>query len=192
MPYQKITRLIAELVRIDKFDQHLIKEVFEPVSYRKSHVIVSSGDIARYMYFINTGYLRLYHIDGDGEEVTNHINCPMGFMTAFNSYITQTRSHEIFECITDCELLRITRGNLDELLKHNQRWAELGKILYEEIIRYNEQKVKDQVSLTTKQRYFNLVEQLPDIMQQVPLSYIASFMGIKPDSLSRIHREVTT
>lgn len=190
MPYEKITRLIADMVRIDKFDQHLIREVFEPVSFRKSHVLVSSGAVARYMYFINSGYLRLYHIDGEGREVTNHINCPMGFMTAFNSYISQTRSHEVFECITDCKLLRVTRDDLEELLKHNQRWSEFGKIIYEEVIRYNEQKVKDLVSLTARERYFNLIDKFPDIVQHVPLQYIASFIGIKPESLSRIRREI--
>lgn len=190
MPYQKITRLIADLVRIDKFDQHLIKTDFEPVSYRKSHVPVNSGDTARYMYFINSGYLRLYHIDGEGREVKNHINCLMGFMTAFNSYVSQARSHEVFECITDYELLPVSRTDLEELLKHNQRWSEFAKIVYEEVIKYNEQKVKDLVSLTARQRYFNLVDQFPDIIQHVPLQYIASFIGIKPESLSRIRREI--
>ncbi|HEY9256692.1 Crp/Fnr family transcriptional regulator, partial [Chitinophaga sp.] len=112
------------------------------------------------------------------------------FMTAFNSYISQSRSHEVFECITDCELLRVSRTDLEDLLKHNQRWSEFGKIVYEEVIRYNEQKVKDLVSLTARERYFNLINKFPDIVQHVPLQYIASFIGIKPESLSRIRREI--
>ena len=190
MPHQKIIRLIAGLVHIDQSDRRIIRENFEPVSYAKGHVLLEAGEIARYMYFINSGYLRLYYIDGEGTEVTSHINCPMDFMTSFNSYISQAPSYETFECVTDCELLRIPHNELETLLQRNQRWAAFGKIVYEEVIKYNEQKAKDLVSLTARQRYLNLLQRFPDIIRHVPLQYIASFIGIKPESLSRIRREI--
>lgn len=192
MPHQKIIKLITGLVNIDKFDQQIIRDVFEPVSYPAGHVLVEAGQVSRYMYFINGGYLRLYYINQEGEEITTHINCPMDFMTAFNSYIGQTASEETFECITACELLRVPHHELESLLKHNQRWAEFGKIVYEEVIKYNEQKARDLVSLTAEQRYLKLLEKHPDIVQHVPLQYIASFIGIKPESLSRIRRRIIT
>ncbi|GAA0544417.1 Crp/Fnr family transcriptional regulator [Chitinophaga japonensis] len=192
MPHQKIIRLIAGLVNIDQFDRRIIRETFEPVSYARGQVLLEAGEVARYMYFINSGYLRLYYIDQEGKEVTSHINCPMDFMTSFNSYIGQRPSYETFECITDCELLRIRHQELESLLQHNQRWAAFGKIVYEEVIKYNEQKAKDLVSLTARQRYLNLLQRFPDIIRHVPLQYIASFIGIKPESLSRIRREIIT
>lgn len=192
MSHQKLIKLISALVQIDRSDMQLLREAFEPVGYCRGHVLVEAGSISRYMYFINTGFLRLYYINQEGEEVTSHINCPMDFMTAFSSYVSQAASGETFECITDCQLLRIRHNELETLIRHNQRWSEFGKIVYEEVIRYNEEKARDLVSLTAEQRYLKLLDRHPDIVQHVPLQYIASFIGIKPESLSRIRRRIIT
>jgi CRP-like cAMP-binding protein len=143
------------------------------------------------MYFINSGYLRTYYVK-DGLEITNHINCPLGFMTAFGSYISGTASYEYLECITDCDLLRIKKEKLDALFQHSQKWAEAGRIINEQVVLYNEQRTRDLVSKTAEERYMELMKYHPDFIQHVPLQYIASFIGVKPESLSRIRKSVST
>jgi len=76
------------------------------------------------------------------------------------------------------------------LLRNNQKWAEVGRMVNEQVIVYNEQRTKDMVSLTAEQRYLNIINLRPDLLQNVPLQYIASFIGIKPESLSRIRKKV--
>ena len=188
-PHANLLALLHEMVGVGSSEMPFIRTSFEPESCSKGQLLVAAGKIARYMYFINEGYLRLYHLQ-NGEEVTSHINCPLGFMTSFNSFITQTPSSESFECITDCNLLRISKNDFDDLLRSNQKWAEVGRMVNEQVIVYNDQRTKDIVSLTAEQRYLNIINLRPDLLQNVPLQYIASFIGIKPESLSRIRKKV--
>lgn len=177
------------MVRLDEFDKAIIETHFEPVAYEKKTVLVREHTVARYMYFVNAGYLRTCY-QKDGVEVTNHINCPLGFMTAFGSYTTGASSYESLECITDCELLRISKEKLDALFRHSQKWTEAGRIVNEQVVLYNEQRTRDLVSKTAEERYLQLLHEHPDYLQHVPLQYIASFIGIKPESLSRIRKSI--
>jgi CRP-like cAMP-binding protein len=187
--HQKLIGLLADMVEIDHSDKEIIVQSFEPVSYAKRTILVDERRTARYMYFINSGYLRTYYFK-DGVEVTNQINCPLGFMTAFGSYISGDPSYETLECITDCELLRIKKEKLDMLFQHNPKWAEAGRIINEQIVIYNAQRTQDLVSKTAEERYLLLMKNYPDYIQHVPLQYIASFIGVKPESLSRIRKSV--
>lgn len=188
-PHSKLLELFADLVKIDRFDIDLATKLFEPIETTKGQLLVEAGEIAKHLYFINSGFIRVYYLH-DGAEVTNHINCPPGFITSLNSFITETKSHEFVECITNCSLLRITKKELDILYQHSQRWAEVGRVIYQQSLAYNEQRTKDIITLSADQRYLKLMTEHPDIIQHVPLQYIASFIGIKPESLSRIRKQI--
>lgn len=188
--HKKIINLMSSIVNIDDYDADIIIKNFEPISYSKRKILVKENSVARYMYFINSGYLRTYYVK-DGIEITNHINCPFGFITTFGSYLTETPSYEYLECITDADLLMISKEKLEALFQHSQKWAEAGRIINEQVVLYNEQRTRDLVSKTAEERYVQLMEQHPDYIQNVPLQYIASFIGVKPESLSRIRKNLT-
>lgn len=189
--HQKLISLLATMVSIDDFNKDIIVQNFEPVSYPKRTLLVKEHSIARYMYFINSGYLRTYYFK-DGLEVTDQINCPLGFMTAFGSYTSGNPSHEYLECITDCHLLRIRKEKLESLFRHNPQWAKADRIINEHIVLYNAQRTQDLVSKTAEERYLQLLKCHPDYIHNVPLQYIASFIGVKPESLSRIRKNVAS
>jgi hypothetical protein len=86
--------------------------------------------------------------------------------------------------------LRITKNNFDILCQKSQKWADFSRIIYEKSVIYNEQRTRDIINLSAEERYLNLLKYNPDIIQNVPLQYIASFIGIKPESLSRIRRKL--
>lgn len=188
-PYDKLLVALVEMANIDRFDIELVHKVFEPIEPRKGQVLEEPERVAKYLYFVNSGFVRVYYYR-DGTEITSFINCPHGFMTSFNSFITGSKSHEYVECVTDCQLLRITKKDLDTLYQHSQKWAEIGRIIYEKSLAYNEQRTKDIITLSADQRYLKLMSEQPDIIQNVPLQYIASFIGIKPESLSRIRKQI--
>ena len=189
--HNKLLTMLADLVKIDRLDIQLATELFEPVHANKGELLVEAGTTARHLYFVNSGYLRVYYYE-DGEDTTTVLNCPSGFITTFNSFITQTHSHNYLECITDCELLRITKKDIDTLYQHNQKWAEFGRKIYEQAFACLEERAKDMITLSAEQRYLKLMSEYPEIIQNVPLQYIASYLGIKAPSLSRIRKNILT
>ena len=188
--YEQLIDNIKEKTSIDQGDVELIKQVFEPVLLPKNRIIEEEGKIPKYLYFIVSGYLRLFHFDEKGDEITTHINCPPGFFTSYFHFINQTRSHENVECITECELLRITKADLDKLIAESLAMKNYSITVFQEAILYNETRSNELATLTAEQRYKKLIQNYPEIPHNVPVQYIASFLGMKPESLSRIRRKM--
>jgi CRP-like cAMP-binding protein len=176
------------------FDEEssLFRSSFEAVTLSKNQIIEVAGTIPRYLYFIVEGYLRLYHYDNKGDEVTTHINCPPGFLTSYTHFNNQTRSDENVGSITDCKLLRINKSNLEELMRASSSFKDFSIQVFHESISYNEKRSKELATLTAEQRYSRLLKDSPGIVQHVPVQIIASFLGMKPESLSRIRKLINS
>ena len=108
-----LLNLITQKVALADTDKKLCEKYFEPVLFPKNRIIEEERKIPQYLYFVVSGYMRLFQYNDIGDEITTHINCPPGFITSYFNFINQTKSNDNLECITDCELLRITKKNLD-------------------------------------------------------------------------------
>ena len=189
MKYHKLLKLITEYIQVNDADIKLVETLFEPITFQKNDLLEEINKIAKYLYFINSGFVRVFYLQ-DGNEITTHINCPPGFITSFNSFVTLSAANDNVKTITSCELLRITKKNFDTLNSHSQKWADFGKIIYERSLLYNEQRTNDLLTLSAEQRYLKLLSTQPEIVQNVPLQYISSYLGIEPQSLSRIRKKI--
>lgn len=190
--HKKLLQFITSNITLQEKDIALIEKFFEPVLYPKNRIIEEEGKVPVYLYYIVSGYLRLFHYNDNGDEVTTHLNCPPGFFTSYFNFINQTRSDENVECITDCELLRIARQDLDLLLAESEAMKDFSIRVFQQSITYNESRSKALATLSAEQRYVKLIHNYPDILHNVPVQYIASFLGMKPESLSRIRRKLAS
>lgn len=171
-------------------DITLCEKYFKPVLYPKNCVIEEEGNIPKYLYFVVSGFVRLFHYNDKGDEVTTHINCPPGFITSYFNFNSETKSNENLECITECELLRITKTDLDLLTNQSTVFKDFSILIFQQSLAYNETRSKELSTLTAEQRYQNLIKKHPEILHYVPLQYIASFLGMNPKSLSRIRKKI--
>ncbi len=167
-----------------------VKKYFEPVAFSKNTTIEKAGRVPQYLYYIVSGYLRLFYADENGSEVTTHINCPPGFFTSYSEFINRTLSENTIESITDSELLRISKENLDHLISQSEAMKNFSISVFQQSITYNEKRSRELSVLNAEQRYLKLMNDYPEIIQNVPIQYIASFLGMKPESLSRIRRKI--
>ena len=187
--HDRLLNLIQEIIKVDETDRIMAESFFEPVFFDKGQILEIENKPVKYLYFINSGFIRIFYNE-NGVQITTHINCPSGFITSFNSFINGTASHDNVECITPCQVLRITKSNFDNLCQKSPKWADFARIIYEKSVIYNEQRTRDIMNLSAEDRYLNLLKYNPDIIKNVPLQYIASFIGIKPESLSRIRKNL--
>lgn len=187
---KKLIDIIEQKTPLSEVDRQLLTIAFEPVLLPKHKIIEEEGKIPQYLYFIISGYLRLFHYNEKGDEITTHINCPPGFFTSYANFINQTKSSENVECITEAELLRITKSDLDQLIAKSDAMKSFSIAVFQDSILYNETRATDLATLSAEQRYRKLIKNYPDILHNVPIQYIASFLGMKPESLSRIRRKI--
>jgi CRP-like cAMP-binding protein len=188
--HEVLLKLIHQKTVLSEGEIAMCTQYFEPILITKNQIIQKEGEVPRYLYFIASGFMRLFHYNDLGDEVTTHINCPPGFLTPYSHFVNQTRSTEIVECITNCELFRITKDNLDHLTESSPAFKSFSIWVFQQAITYNETRAKELAILTAEQRYRKLIETYPAMIQNVPVRYIASFLGMKPESLSRIRRQM--
>lgn len=111
MLQQKLIDIIQSGHRLSKEDKDLIAQYFEPVLFPKNRIIEEEGKVPKYLYYIVSGYLRLFYYNETGDEITTHINCPPGFFTSYFSFVNETKSNDNAECITDCVLSSATKSS---------------------------------------------------------------------------------
>ncbi|WP_292010215.1 Crp/Fnr family transcriptional regulator [Chryseobacterium sp.] len=188
--HDKLLKFAQSIHDFNSAEIEMIRHYFEPVSYPKNTVIEEEGEVPKYLYYIVSGYMRLFHYNRNGDQVTTHINCPPGFFTSYSNFINQKKSEENVECITECELLRISKENLEAFTKLSSSMKNFSIHVFQESIIYHEERAKELSTLSAEQRYLEFLKTYPDIIQNVPVQYIASFLGMKPESLSRIRRKL--
>jgi CRP/FNR family transcriptional regulator, anaerobic regulatory protein len=188
--HEKLLNIIKQKVTISDSDIKLCNDYFEPVIFPKNRIIEEEGKIPQYLYFVVSGYMRLFHYNDNGDEITSHINCPPGFITSYFNFINQTKATENVECITGCELLRITNSNLDLITTKSEAFKDFSIWVFQQSIAYNENRSKELATLSAEQRYQKLIDNYPNIIHNVPLQYIASFLGMNAKSLSRIRKQM--
>jgi len=188
--HEHLINLILKKIKLTGRDTELCKQYFEAVLFPKNRIMEEEGKIPRYLYFVVSGFMRLFHYNEQGDEITTHINCPPGFITSYSNFVNQEKSAENLECITECELLRITKKDLDLLTQESTALKDFSISVFQQSIVYNENRSKEFATLTAEQRYKKLIENFPSIIHNVPVQYIASFLGMKPESLSRIRRQM--
>jgi CRP-like cAMP-binding protein len=134
--------------------------------------------------------MRMFYYDAQGDEITTLIISPNQFVTSFSNFIHELKSNENLECITNCEFYKIERSRLVELIDKGENFKKLSLMVFEQSVSTTQIRANDFATLTAELRYKKLIEQQPEIIQNVPIQYIASYLGIKPQSLSRIRKQI--
>jgi CRP-like cAMP-binding protein len=188
------------ILRFKKFNQQqfqvseeeweVIKECFQLQPFPKNEYFVSQGKVCRKLAFIAEGVMRYCMFRDDGTDVTCFFMCENDFVGDPESYFPQKPSDKNVQALTDCQLISISYENMQKLLQQNSRGKEINaaidhyvmmKMLYQRTFLLN---------LDATVRYKEFMREYANILQRVPLSYIANFLGITQQSLSRLRKKI--
>lgn len=193
MELAKYTNLIRFIDRYVEYNQNELEEILpyiEVVRLKKNEILINEGDVASLIAFTNKGYLRVF-FNHNGEEITRDITPLNSFATALPSFVTQTPSYEIISAITDCELFVIKKVDLDTLYDTYPKWERLGRRIVEEMFVDVQRRLYLFITETAETRYKLFIKRYPDMVHDVPLKYIADYLGIKIQSLSRLRKNIS-
>lgn len=182
--------LFDSYVKLTESDTELCKQYFEFSSLPKNYITEEENKIPTHLYFIIKGFMRLFYYDDNGDEVTTLIASPNKFITSFLDFINQKKSDQNLECITDCEVYKIERSKLVALIDVNENFKKFSLVIFEQATAISQIRANDFATLSAELRYKKLLDHQPEIIQNVPIQYIASYLGIKPQSLSRIRKQM--
>lgn len=187
---ENIRKYFEELTDIQEkdwiaFSSKLIKS-FHP----KKSLILEQGRTEKYLSFIEKGIVR-FNIPKIDYDFTFAFAFENSFVSGYDSFLTQQPSIYNIEAISDCTLWRISHEDLNAIYRDTEVGERIGRKIAENIyIR----KMKREISLledNAKKRYSDLISEQPHLIQYIPLKYLASYIGIRPQSLSRIRKEIS-
>lgn len=174
---------------VDESDWQYIVRLFEWVSFAKGDILTAQGSIEQFLYFIETGIVR-YFICQDTIERTFDFGFEKTFAGAYDSMVLRTPCGYQLGALTDVTAWRISYDNLQQMYQHTKIGNAVGRKLSETLYVAKSKRELALLNLTAKERYLSLFSERPEIIRRIPQKYVASYIGITPQALSRIRREI--
>lgn len=148
------------------------------------------GQYASQLAFIESGYLRTYQIDFNGNDVTINFHAPNSFCGSFYSFYTQQPALDNIVAISDCVIRTIAYEQLMALYEQELEVNILGRKIIEQVCIQKDVRIAKMLQSNGEERYRWFLAEYPDIFQVAQMRHIASFLGVKPETLSRIRRKM--
>lgn len=173
-------------------EQQTIIQKFKKVTFTKNSVLLPHGNTANYYWFVESGFLRSYAIDIDGNDITTNFFSGGDIVIDWPSFFMRTPTKENIEASEDCICWQLDFETFQQLFHSIIAFREAGR---SRLIKSYFELKNHRVSLITdqaKSRYLRLLEDKPYIVRNAPLKQIASYLGVTDTSLSRIRREIAS
>lgn len=166
-----------------------LAEKFKIRKIAKNEYLLKQGAICNESHFMESGIIRSYTYDFDGNDVTTGFSSEKMFFSDLLSFFKRIPSKEYIQALTDCETWYLTYEDMQTNFHTFPEFREFGRLNIINQYGLLKQRMLSMVQETAEQRYTELINLHPEIIQNVPLKHIASYLGITDTSLSRIRKE---
>lgn len=157
---------------------------------KKGDFFIKHDEMCTTLSFVNFGIFRSFYYSNNDEEITYCFTFPNTLLVAYSSFITQNKSEENLQALTDSEIISISKKELENLAESNNKWLNFLKIIAEKEYVELEKWIFNHQKSNAQKRYVDLINNYPQFVQQIPLHYIASYLGITQRHLSRIRASI--
>ncbi len=184
-----LTDYFSKFVSLTPEETGFIRDNIPVQKMGKDAFLLKQGEVSKAFYFIIKGCVRLYYVV-DGEEKTAFFYMENEFVSSYESFTRQVPASHNLQCIETCELAVISFENAHLLLKRYPKFEFLARMMMEEELMVYQDIIASFITLTPSQRYLKLCEKKPALLQRIPQYHLASFLGVRPESLSRIRKRL--
>jgi CRP-like cAMP-binding protein len=185
----KIEAFIRTIIQPDPQEWEAFIRIVKFKKLRKKDMLLEEGTVCNFIAFLNSGVIREYAFQ-NGKDTTVDFVSENQFASDYQSFITRSPSKQYLEALTDVELIILRREEINSLYDEYKVWERFGRLIIERIFCINEAKRKKLIATTHDEQYRDFAAVYPQIVQQVPQYYIASYLGLTPEHLSRIRKKV--
>jgi CRP/FNR family transcriptional regulator, anaerobic regulatory protein len=188
---EQIIRSIKSLVTLNNEEQRAFSQILEVKAYKKKEFLLKEGQICNRVSFINSGCMRLFY-NIEGVENTVQFFFGDSWHTDYSSFLTGQPTIENMQALESCEIVQFKKEDIYKLYDQFPIFDRVGRIMAENAFLSLSVLNKMLTNEEPQQRYLNLMKQRPEVVEKIPQHYIASYLGVKPESLSRIRKRIST
>ena len=191
MDSSPLLKQLKQIFKVSDKDCKRIIQLFESLQVKKNDHLFRSGDIARYVYFIDKGCLRQYYINNNGEERTIYFKVEDGWCSELVSFLDNKPTELNLQALEDSKLQIINQKNWIYAITQIQTFT-MGFIRSQQYTNYMLKKRLAEATVETpEEKYLRFIKEEPLLLQRVPLYHIAAYLAMTPETLSRIRKKIT-
>lgn len=187
--FESILEQVKSIVKINANEEKAFLDALEIKKIKRNRLILEVGQVCNSIIFIKQGCIRYFYMK-DGEEMTGQFFKENDWYTDFDSLLTGRPSEQNVQALEDCEYFQLSKTKLDKLYTEFPVFERFGRVMTEHAFLGVRHRNKMSTLLSPEERYISFIKNRAEIVQRIPQHYIASYLGIKPQSLSRIKKRL--
>lgn len=181
---------VCSLLPMSAADLALLAPLATVRTVPKGGYLLEPGQVCEWVFFARAGLLRFYYVDAEGQEVNCRFAAAPAFLTDFQSFLAQQPSRYYWQALEASEVLAFRHADVQRLYHTSAVWERFGRLMAEHVYQQVNERIELLQFLTPTQRYEHLRATQPALLARVAQFQLASYLGIKPESLSRIRRRL--
>jgi CRP/FNR family transcriptional regulator, anaerobic regulatory protein len=185
-----LRKYISQFLTFTEDEWQLHQALLSRRFLKKGEFILRGGEVCNHVTFINKGHFRSYNMI-EGDEITFNFAFEGNYVTDYTSFVSRRPSEDYIVAMDDAEILQMKYEDLQAAYEKSPVWQKFGRLMAEFVLIHISQRNKSLLFNSPEERYLNLMTERPKVFERVPQQYIASYLGIKPESLSRIRKRLT-
>ena len=189
--FKSFRAFVNNFIQTDDRLFDIIISNFEYKKVARKEILLEAGKTANKIFYLHQGFVRFFHTKKDGTEVTSDFYFAPGFITSFTSLIEQKPSNVNIQAIVKMDVLFIKYKDLMALYDNEHKIERLGRLLAEQVFITSEKHLLSFLNDSPQDRYLWLMKEYPEYVKNIPLHFLASYLGITAESLSRIRNRFT-
>ena len=187
----QIKAYLDQIAVISPADWEFFTSKLHRRNIKKKAVFLKLNVVEDHISFIESGVVRLFiPKDNSDKEITFGFSFEDHFISAYDSFLTQKPSAYQLQALTETHLLSITYSDLQAVYKNTQIGNLIGRLTAERLFLSKSKREQDLLNLTAEERYRSLFKERPELIKEIPLKYISSYIGVTAQALSRIRKRL--
>lgn len=186
---EKLKQSLSNIYEIEKTEWAYAKTMFEYREFKRKELLTQQNFVENHIYFILDGIVRIY-FDFEDKTHTLFFYSKDCFVTSYTSFMKRKPSEYNIEAVTDCKVLAISYWKFIDILKKTNFGNYLVIEIVEQNLSYLEKKQTNMLTKTPSERYLELIKDYPHILEKIPIKYVASYLGITAQAMSRIRKKI--
>ncbi|MEI9921068.1 MAG: Crp/Fnr family transcriptional regulator [Bacteroidota bacterium] len=187
---ESIAHTVTSIMPMTDADLEIMFSILGRRQVKKKEFLLRKGEVCRNVYFVLNGFLRIYYLDQLNQEINYKFVDQGNFIVDFQSFLTHIPSRYYIQAMKDSTVFVLSHKDIHANYAASHTWSNFGRLIAEGVFLEMNERIEMMLFMTPEQRYEHLVKTKPSLIAQVPQRHLSTFLGIKPESLSRLKKRL--